>query len=320
MSTLHKLGLITLVPSACLLMLAGFAVQAQAATTTQRSIEPNGDFIIGPGKTEISLEPGESTSRTITVTNRTGETNTFEVELEDFTAASGTTETVELLGDQRGPASLIDLLNPEIDEFTLEQGEEITFQVDVSAPANAEPGGRYGAVIISNAPDETQTGTARLTTRVASLFLVRIEGDIEESGEVTDFRVAGPSSIFLRDNGPDQFELLFENTGNVHLTPYGQIVVENTFGQTVNTLPIDAYFALPDSTRYRAIANAGDALRIGRYTANLQLNRGYGSSTDYRTVSYWVIPWRILLGALFVIFLISAIVRWFKNRFELKRK
>lgn len=311
-----------LLVSALIMMvgLLAFGLTAEAATTTQRDLEPNGDFIIGPGKTEISIDPGETVTRELTVTNRTGETNTFSIEQEDFTAASGTTDTVELLGDQRGPASLVDLLNPELTEFTLEQGEEIAFQVEVTAPEDAEPGGRYGAVIISNAPDEGESGTARVTTRLASLFLVRIEGDVEESGQLTDFRMAGPSSVFLDSSGPEQFEILFENTGNVHLTPYGQITVQNMFGQTVKTLPIDAYFALPDSTRYRAIDNSDDGFRIGRYTANLQLNRSYGNNVDYQSVSYWVIPWKILLVALLVIFLISAIVRWFKNTFELKRK
>lgn len=317
MSTSYKLGWITLVSAVALLMM-GFT--AEAATTTQRDLEPNGDFIIGPGKTEISLEPGETATRVITVTNRTGETNTFDIELEDFTAASGTTDTVDLLGDQRGPASLVDLLNPEVTEFTLEQGEEIEFQVEVTAPEGAEPGGRYGAVIISNAPDESESGTARVTTRLASLFLVRIEGDVTESGQLSDFRMAGPSSVFLDSSGPEQFEILFENTGNVHLTPYGQVIIKNMFGQTVDTIGIDAYFALPDSTRYRAIESNDSGFRIGRYTANLQLNRSYGNNVDYQTVSYWVIPWRILLVALLVIFLISAIVRWFKNTFELRRK
>lgn len=317
MSTSYKLGWITLVSAVALLMM-GFT--AEAATTTQRDLEPNGDFIIGPGKTEISLEPGETATRVITVTNRTGETNTFDIELEDFTAASGTTDTVDLLGDQRGPASLVDLLNPEVTEFTLEQGEEIEFQVEVTAPEGAEPGGRYGAVIISNAPDESESGTARVTTRLASLFLVRIEGDVTESGQLSDFRMAGPSSVFLDSSGPEQFEILFENTGNVHLTPYGQVIIKNMFGQTVDTIGIDAYFALPDSTRYRAIENNDDGFRIGRYTVNLQLNRSYGNNVDYQTASYWVIPWKVLLVALLVIFLISAIVRWFKNTFELRRK
>lgn len=317
MSTIYKLGWITVVSAACMLMMG---VTAEAATTTQRDLEPNGDFIIGPGKTEISVEPGETATRVITVTNRTGETNTFDVELEDFTAATGTSDAVELLGDQRGPASLKDLLEPELDQFTLEQGEEITFSVDVAVPEEAEPGGRFGAVIISNAPDESEEGTARVTTRLASLFLVRVEGDVTEEGQLADYRIAGPSSVFFDDSGPSEFEVLFENTGNVHLTPYGQITIENMFGQAVKTLPIDAYFALPESTRYRAIENDDSGFRIGRYTANLQLNRSYGDNVDRATVSYWVIPWRVLLIALVVIFLISALVRWFKNTFELRRK
>jgi len=298
--------------------------QAQSAGAVERTrmdIDPSGDFVIGPGKTEVSVQPGESTTRQITVTNRTDSRQAFEVTLEDFTAAEGSGEVIDLLGDQRGPASLQDFLRPQIREFSLASGEQITFPVSVSVPATAEPGGRYGAVIISNTPEESTSGgaTAQVVSRLASLFLVRVEGDVNESGQLTNFRVSGPSSLFWQD-GPESFEVLFKNTGSVHLTPYGQITITNLFGQTVDTIPIDAYFALPDSTRYRVVENMSDSFRLGRYTAHLSLNRSYGNEVDTAQTSFWVIPWRILVSALLIILLISALVRWFTNQFELRRK
>jgi hypothetical protein len=294
----------------------------EAATRTQLDVEATGDFVIGPGKTDLSIAPGESEIRQLTVTNRTANETTFNVSVEDFTAASGTEEVVRLLGDQRGPASLQDFVTPELDEFTLASGEQISFSVEVAIPADASPGGRYGAVIVSNAPSaESSGGTqARVVSRLASLMLTRVEGDVTESGQLTDFRISGPDSVFWQSKGPDSFELLFENTGNVHLAPYGQITVSNLLGQTVGTLPVDAYFALPDSTRYRLIQRSTDSFMFGRYTATLNLNRSYGDRVDTAQLSFWVIPWRILGLGLVALLLLAGIVRWFKNRFELRRK
>src|SRR5665811_1832856 len=73
---------------------------------------------------------------------------------------------------------------------------------------------------------------------------------IRDSSE--DFKLIGPEKIFYNEK-PDGFEIAFKNTGNVHLVPYGTITIKNMFGKVIQTLPVDAYFVLPDSTRYREI-------------------------------------------------------------------
>ena len=43
------------------------------------------DFVVGPGKTEVTLNPGEQRTVNIIVTNRMDEDKTFQLEVEDFT-------------------------------------------------------------------------------------------------------------------------------------------------------------------------------------------------------------------------------------------
>ena len=45
------------------------------------------DFVVGPGKVEIEIAPGESKTSLITVSNRTGGKKSFHLEVEDFTGS-----------------------------------------------------------------------------------------------------------------------------------------------------------------------------------------------------------------------------------------
>ena len=118
---------------------------------------------------------------------------------------------------------------------------------------------------------------------------------------------------------PEGFEIAFKNSGNVHLVPYGTISIRNLFGTTVKTLPVDAYFVLPDSIRYREV-KWDEGFSIGRYTANLSLNKGYATEYENDKLAFWVLPWKILLIIFIGILLIVAILYYFLTRFELRKK
>jgi len=142
------------------------------------------DFTLGPGKIELFLNPGESVTRNLLITNRLGRPMKFRVELEDFTGSSTGERAAVLLGNKRSPYSLRDFLHPEIWEFTLSHGERMVLPVTVTIPQEMEPGGLYGSVLISTSPsedflereEEKAKGQVRLVARVGALFFVRVKG------------------------------------------------------------------------------------------------------------------------------------------------
>lgn len=283
------------------------------------------DFVVEPGKTEVFLNPGDSMVKNITITNRINKTVRFKLSTEDFIGTNDPKQPVILLGDNNSPYSLKDFIVPEIKEFSLELGEKIIIPVTVSIPKNAEPRGYYGALIISNDPDNPESqnskdveGKTRIISRIGSLFLLKINGEGKEEGAVENFKLIGPPKAFY-ETRPEGFEIAFKNTGNVHLVPYGTITIKNIFGKVVNTLPIDAYFVLPDSTRYREV-NWTEGFALGRYTAYLSLNKGYGDQYENIDLSFWVLPWKILLIGFISIALIVALIYYFLTRFELRKK
>ena len=288
-------------------------------------MELHNDFIVEPGKTEIFINPGETVTKNITITNRIGKNVKFKLTTEDMEGTNDPLAPIKLLGNERGPYSLKDLIVPEINTFSLDPGERISIPVKVSVPVDAEPRGYYGALIVSNDPDileNTNTsdteGKTRIVSRIGSLFLLRINGEGKESGSLESFKIMGPSQSFY-ESKPKGFEILFKNTGNVHLVPHGKIIIRNILNREVGSIPVDAYFSLPDSIRYREVL-WDDGTGLGRYTADLSLYPGYGSNNQELSLAFWIIPWKILISVFVGLVVFISIIYYILTRFEIKKK
>jgi hypothetical protein len=298
---------------------------SEAYTKTNVNVTPQNDFVVEPGKTEVFLNPGENMVKNISVTNRVDKTVKFKLTTEDFVGTNNPNQPVLLMGDTNSPYSLKDFIVPEITEFSLEFGEKITIPVTVSVPKNAEPRGYYGALIVSNDPDKFNNenpaeveGKTRIISRIGSLFLLKINGEGKEEGQVETFKLIGPKKVFYNGR-PEGFEIAYKNTGNVHLVPYGTITIKNIFNKVLYTLPVDAYFVLPDSIRYREVKWTS-GFSLGRYTANLSLNKGFNNEYENVDLAFWVLPWKILLIGFIILSIIVSFAYYFLTRFELRKK
>ena len=285
------------------------------------------DFVLGPGKTELNLDPGSETVKNLMITNRLGREMNFKIDIEDFAGSNDPEKTVVLLGSEKGPYSLKEYLKPEITEFTLWHGQRIILPVRIQIPKDAEPSGLYGSVLVSTNPPETEPekskGQTRIISRLGMLFLIRVNGEVTEDGFLHEFKISEPQKLFY-EKGPISFEFLFQNNGNVHLSPYGKIEITNLMGKKVGELEVDPYFAMPDSLRKREIKWDREQL-FGRYSATLFLNRNYQNEEniiDQKTIVFWVFPWKIMLVAVVGIIFLILLIRWFfkKFKFELKKK
>jgi hypothetical protein len=312
----------------CLFSKMGITPVLAYKIETLNDPEVKGDFVLGPGKTELFMNPGETYTKELIITNRLGRTMEFSLVIEDFKGSKNAKEGVNLLGDARGPFSLKDFIRPEISKFTLKHNERIVLPVVVAVPAGSEPGGLYASVlVVTNPPeDELQAeknktqGQTKLISRLGTLFFVRVKGEAKEEGALKEFKVKSGQLFF--DKAPVPLEILFENTGSVHLMPYGSIELKNSLGQKIDEINIDPWFVMPDSARLRSIEWLGKKLLFGRYTAELTINRGYGDIIDKRSVSFWIIPWKAALAIFVLIFFFSWFFRWVGRQFqfEIKRK
>lgn len=282
------------------------------------------DFVVGPGKTELVLSPGESAVTELTIANRLGERRVFRFEMEDMTGSKTGAQAVVLLGSERGPYTLKDYIQLPQLEIELEHAERARIPVRVSLPGNAEPGGRYGSVVVSviskAGGNGSQTGAApasAIVSRIGALFFVTTPGEVKREGRLADFSTRLNRRVFTDD--PVNFNIVYENTGSVHVNPYGEIRISNLLGEEVGLIMLDPWFSLPNSLRLREVTWEREWL-FGRYTATLHLNRGYSDLIDTRTVVFWVLPWKIVSLVFGILLLLFLSLRYFFSRFEFRAK
>lgn len=278
-----------------------------------------GDFVVGPGKFNVELEPGQSEEVLITVTNRSGERKRFDLTTEDMVGSDDTDQATVLLGDDRGPYTLKDYLSVPADSFFVEPGQRVRIPVTISLPLDAEAGGRYGSLLVQTASVDDGSGnsSAAIVSRIAVLFFVTTPGLTTQSGELVDFATI-PDTVYFA-SGPINFGLLYENDGAVHVNPSGEIRITNMVGDEVGFIEIAPWFSLPQSMRLREVVWDRETL-LGRYTATAYIDRGYGNIIDTKSISFWVVNWVLLLSAFIGLFVLFFCIRFIATRVEIKPK
>lgn len=282
-----------------------------------------GDFVVGPGRAELEIRPGESVIYEISVANRISDGRVFDLAVEDIGGTVDGSESVVLFGDERGPYTVKDYFDFPEDSFELALGERARIPVTITIPPDAEPGGYYGSVLVStvrtNEAEQVDASVPRspIIARIGTLFFITVPGDIETSGETKEISLANKKWWY--ESGPIDFNILYENTGSVHLGPYGELRIKNLFGEEVGYVELDPWFVLPKSLRTRDVSWDRELL-LGRYVATAQINRGYDNIVDEVSVVFWVLPWKIVGGTFLVIFIIIFSIRAFFRKFEFKRK
>lgn len=279
-----------------------------------------GDFVVGPGRAEITVSPGETIVQEITVTNRISADRSFKLEVEDITGTADGSSAVELTGAERGPYSIRDYISFPTDTFTLDLGERARIPVTITIPADAEPGGFYGSVLVStDRTGDTPAGVPRspIIARVGSLFFVTVRGETEIAGQTKSIQTIDGKMWY--EEGPINLGITYENTGSVHVNPYGEITITNMFGEDVGFVELEPWFVLPKSLRSREI-NWDREFLLGRYKATASINRGYDDHIDEVVTTFWVLPWKIVTGVFVVIFIIVFGLRAFFRSFEFSRK
>lgn len=277
---------------------------------------------VTPPLFQVAVNPGDVWQSMVKVINSNAYDLRVYAQVVNFapTGESGQGEFVPILEGDEVKATLAEWIELSAGPYVInpEQSAEIPFTVSV--PNDASPGGHFAAILISTEEPKAETGgPAMLTTQtVTSLFFVRVNGDIDERGNVREFSVG---NTFV-DVPEAEFSLRFENKGNVHLRPRGVITITNMWGTERGVIPINNHTnygnVLPASIRDFRFTWKGEQsiTDIGRYKALAVLTYGEdGIKSADSVVYFWVIPVKATLITLGILIAFIAFITWAIRRY-----
>jgi hypothetical protein len=203
----------------------------------------------------------------------------------------------------------------------------LPFSIDV--PPNAPPGGHFGGILLSNQPPD-DTGVVAIGSQVGVLLFMRVEGDVVEKANIAEFGFVNPQSWY--NHLPVDLFVRFENAGNVHLRPTGNLFISDWSGRQVKSIQVNEEFrtVLPKSIRKfnmswvkkDGIENSSALYQewvnfaIGKHKANLVLAYGTDNKLVTANATFYVWPWRIMLITILALVAIVFILTFGKRSWE----
>ncbi len=307
--------------------LATVNVSAQSQTKAAPAGSGGNAIRVSPVRTDITINPGETKTVPVSITNVTSGPADFKAIINDFGPSDDESGEPQLYLDNgsAAPSHGLKVFVKPIDNFTLQSQERREINVSISIPAKAAGGGYYGAVRFAPASSGSSDKNVSLSGSVGSLILVTVPGDIIEKANIKSFNIArqidsktlGRASNFFTNGSKDangkglQAVLRVEDTGNVQLAPFGKAILKRG-GKEVATYELNSQIphsnVLPNSIRRFQIDLGDKTSKLGKYT--LEGNFGYGTSGQLITAktSFYVVPLVYIIIAVIVLIALIVVV------------
>jgi hypothetical protein len=301
-----------------------------------------------PLPVNLAARPGSSISTELRIQNASNTTQKIKLSLMKFSAYGESGKPA--LQDRAPGDDYFDWVSFSPSVFQAPPNQWMSVKMTINIPGSAAFG-YYYAVVFSPA-DQKPTGKGNvLLGSTAILVLLDVKSpNAKRSAKVVDFSVDKKTYEFL----PVNFSVRLHNDGNVHLLPGGSIYIKRGSKQ-VAVLPFNAQHGniLPNSYRiYTSSWSDGfpvytpkqqngrvvldkdgkpvtylkwdfsrvPHLKFGHYTANLLAVYDNGSRDVpmEASVSFWVVPWRII-GFIIVVGGLAIYGLWTSGRNIYKR-
>jgi hypothetical protein len=276
---------------------------------------------LSPALLDISLQSGESAAYEITLYNESEESIVLDGSIEKF-VPRGEYGEVDILPFDITDAS-INWIKLPTNSILLEPGATISVPVIVNIPTTADIGGYYLAVMWESSSGPLTAGNnTRIVSRVGTLLLLTVDGDVKNSLELTSFSLEDPKNFY--DSLPIEFSTRLRNTGNIHQRPEGSVVIKNFLGGTTEVIKFNSASGsiLPQTNRIfqttwgvdsdsglvNIILDQINNFNIGRFSAKIIVEYEEENRLISDEIYFWVFPWQVLLIIFVVVLLITLIV------------
>ncbi len=299
----------------------GLSAEAATPSVTTSPATAQG-LEISPPVIELRADPGQTLTVQIRLRDVSSGPLVVRATADDFGAKGENGDPQILLDEKEATRYSLKFWVEPLPSFSLVPQEVKTIPVKIVVPANAEPGGHYGVIRFTGTPPELEGTGVSLTASLGALVLLRVSGDITEKLAVEEFYTSktlenkSVKKTGFFETGPIGFTERLKNGGSVHVKPVGYVSVYNMFNKRIAQLPVSnpARNVLPSSIR-KFDQQLETKRLFGRYTAKMDVSYGSGKRLT-ETVSFWVIPYKLILIALVAIILLIVVLRQGLRRYN----
>ncbi len=262
-----------------------------------------------PSTIERGANPGEVFEEMLTVTNISDLEQTYFLLSKDI---SGVTDTgAPIFADAGAEVTGFELstwLSYSSEGIVLPPRASVQVPLKVTVPENASPGSHFGGIFITVQPPKLRELGAGVSYQVGAIVSIRIAGDVIESARIREFS----TEKLVYSEPRVTFLARVENPGNVLIRPRGPLEINNMLGKRAGYVSVNDQKSgvFPGTTRAFDIKWEGTGLAFGRYQAIIGLVYGESGrqSTVSGTVSFWILPIKIILPVLGVLSLAVLVV------------
>lgn len=327
------------------MVIAGLALPVLGIHRAAAAPSSADDFniLVSPSPLAVKLTPGKSQSISLTVRNLSNHSETLFPRLSGFTIDK---YSKDIKLSETAPANMAKWVSFTQSSLAIPAGASKQLGVSFNTPADV--GFSYSAAITLGRSQSSpvEGDGVHLRGAVAVFCLVNIDRPDAKSQLAAGSLTPDKNQYqFL----PAQFKLTVENKGNIIGQPTGSLFIQRTYDSPnpITTIPINraSSYILPGTSRdfvvdwnegFPAYVRSSDGstrlswdwrhlnqIRFGRYVAKAVVIYSDGQRDVPVTVStvFWVIPWGIIFGSLFIIIvLIMGVIGWGRLIFKGTRK
>jgi len=280
---------------------------------------------VAPTSKKLQMEPGEVYTDEIVFWNLSQETRTYMIYVSGFQQIENQPGTAIILtpeDDATAPYSASKWFTLERDSVYLEPNKNVKLEYTITVPEDATKGEFNAEIFLISESDTEGNITAAFANLAAGTpFLIQIGDEFVENAELLRF----VPDKKLYETITVTFLTKIKNLGDTHITPKGEIIVENIFKQEVARIPFNqnAQSLLRDNIgnyedywEQSSFLSPNNAIALGPLKARLIITyRSFqpGFSVLNGETTFWIIPWRIVIAILVAIVLAIMFMKWKKK-------
>lgn len=251
---------------------------------------------MSPASTQVTVEPGKSTSKAIQLIN--GGDNAYVINTSVAPYSVKSEEYDPSFTQLPGTVNVTSWIHLDKSSLPLEARKTAAITYTLTVPKNAAPGGYYAVIFAETQPIIDAGGSGVIPrNRVGNILYITVAGDIKTRGDASSDKLG---KVLIQSSIP--LGLKVKNTGGVHFTSTATITVKGITGKQLLNASLER-FVLPQTERH--ISTSWTPVSpIGIYTIQKSVTVAGENKTLPEQKILFIQPW--LLAVIFIVMIVGG--------------